>query len=232
MHHTSPFPLPAAPDPSAADRIRIAALKCFAAEGVAATSLRLVAEKAGVSIGLVQHHFGAKAGLVVAVDEYVLQTVATAVASQPLPSPPDDSLGELGHRVTSIMTDHPEVVDYTARAFVDGDTIGATIFDGLLSISTTQWDQFDEHGLLQPGIDRTWAALHPLILVIGTALLRKQIDRHLPEPLTTPTQLHLWDDAVAQLLRSGLFANSSSFAGSRRNTNADTHGPPRGSDAL
>lgn len=207
MDDTSLFPLPAPSDPSTTDRIRIAALKCFAAEGVAATSLRLVAEQAGVSIGLVQHHFGTKAGLVVAVDEYVLQTVAAAVGSRPLPPPPADSLGELGHRVTSIMTDHPDVVDYIARAFVDGEAIGATIFDGLVAISTTQWDEFDEHGLVRPGIDRTWAALQPLILVIGTAMLRKQLDRHLPEPLSIPAQLRRWDDAVAQLLRSGLFAN-------------------------
>ncbi|MGM7644952.1 TetR/AcrR family transcriptional regulator [Nocardia sp. JW2] len=209
MQPTSPFPLPADPGPSAADRIRAAALKCFAADGVSATSLRAVAEKAGVSIGLVQHHFGTKAGLVVAVDEYVLRVVATAVASRPLPPPPEDSLGELGHRVTSIMTDHPEVVDYIAHAFIEGDTIGTTVFDGLVSISSTQWNQFDEQGLLRPDVDRTWAALHPLILVIGTAVLRKQIDRHLPEPLTSPAQLHRWDDAVAQLLHGGLFADPS-----------------------
>ncbi|MFC4374241.1 TetR/AcrR family transcriptional regulator [Nocardia halotolerans] len=208
-----PFPLPAAPGPSAADRIRIAALRCFGAEGVAATSLRSVADKAGVSIGLVQHHFGTKAGLVAAVDEYVLRTVATAVASEPLPPPPEDSLGELGRRVTSIMTDHPEVVDYIARAFVEGDTVGATIFDGLVAISTNQWNQFDEQGLLRSGVDRTWAPLHPLILVIGTAMLRKQIDRHLPEPLTAPSQLHRWDNAVAELLRGGLVANPPSSVG-------------------
>ncbi|MEV0685666.1 TetR/AcrR family transcriptional regulator [Nocardia sp. NPDC050378] len=209
MQPTSPFSLPAGPGPSATDRIRVAALTCFAAEGVRATSLRSVAEKAGVSIGLVQHHFGTKAGLVAAVDEYVLRVVATAVASRPLPPPPEDPLGELGHRVASIMTEHPEVVDYIAHAFAGGDTIGTTVFDGLVSISTTQWNRFDEQGLLRPDVDRTWAALHPLILVIGTAVLRKQIDRHLPAPLTSPAQLHRWDDAIAQLLQGGLFADPS-----------------------
>ena len=159
-----------------------------------------------MSIGLVQHHFGTKATLITAVDQYVVEIVADAVASQPLPAPPADSLAELGHRVTSILADHPDVVDYVARAFVNGETVGSTIFDGLVAISTSQWDQFARHDLLRTDINRTWAALHPLILVLGTAILRKQINRHLTEPLTSPTQLRHWDDTVAQLLRSGFFA--------------------------
>ncbi|WP_024805695.1 TetR/AcrR family transcriptional regulator [Nocardia sp. BMG51109] len=207
MDQTSPFPRPPQPAPSTIDRIRTAALTCFAAEGVSATSLRAVATAAGVSIGLVQHHFGTKDGLVAAVNEDVLRTVADAVAARPLPAPPADTLGELGHRVTSIMTGNPDVVDYLARAFVEDDTLAATIFDGLVSISTDQWSQLAAHDLLQPEVDRTWATLQPLVLVLGTVILRRQLDRHLPEPLTTPAQLHRWDDAVAQLLRSGLLAS-------------------------
>ena len=46
-------------------------MELFGAEGVAATSLRSVAGAAGVSPGLVVHHFGSKQGLVRAVDEAV-----------------------------------------------------------------------------------------------------------------------------------------------------------------
>lgn len=190
------------------DRIRDAALRCFAAGGVAGTSLRAVAEAADVSIGLVQHHFGTKARLVSAVEDHVLRVIGKAVASAPLPAPPEDSLAELGHRVTSIMTEHPEVVDYVARVMVDGDAVASVIFDGLVAVSAAQWDQFADHDLLPPDLDRTWAVLHPLILVIGTVILRTHIARHLPEPLTTPTQLRRWDDAVAALLRRGLFRHS------------------------
>lgn len=187
------------------DRIRAAALRCFATEGIAATSLRAVAEAAGVSIGLVQHHFGTKAGLVAAVDDHVLQVVGGAVAATPLPDPPADSLAELGHRVTSIMADHTDVVDYIGRALVEGTAVGSRVFDGLVAISVAQWDQFAAHGLLRPDIDRGWGPLHPLVLTLGVVILRSHLDRHLPEPLTTPAQLRRWDDAVAQLLRTGLF---------------------------
>ncbi len=66
------------------ERIRNAALKIFAAQGASATSLRTVAAAAGVSLGLVQHHFATKAGLIKAVDDHVLALVLTPI-SQPIP---------------------------------------------------------------------------------------------------------------------------------------------------
>ena len=68
----------AAEELSAIDRIRDAALKSFATHGAAATSLRAVAAAAGVSLGSVQHHFATKAGLIQAVDDYVLDVVIDA----------------------------------------------------------------------------------------------------------------------------------------------------------
>ncbi|QFG27342.1 TetR/AcrR family transcriptional regulator [Actinomadura sp. WMMB 499] len=205
MDPQSLFPYRADPaEPSAVDRIRDAALGCFATRGVSGTSLRAVAEAAGVSIGLVQHHFGTKARLVSAVEDHVLRVLGEAIAAEPLPAPPADPIAELGHRVTSIMTDHPEVVGYVGRALADGDAFASVVFDGLVTVSTAQWDQLADHGLLAPGTDRTWAVLNPLVLVLGTVILRAQLDRHLPEPLASGDQLRRWDDAVAELLRKGL----------------------------
>ena len=45
---------------SSVERIRNAALKSFATYGTSATSLRTVAAAAGVSVGLVQHHFATR----------------------------------------------------------------------------------------------------------------------------------------------------------------------------
>jgi AcrR family transcriptional regulator len=97
------------------ERIRTAALRSFATHGSSATSLRTVAEAAGVSVGLVQHHFANKAGLIKAVDDHVM-TVVVATISQPIAPPPADSIAEMGGRVTRIMAEHPDVVDYVGRA--------------------------------------------------------------------------------------------------------------------
>ncbi len=48
-----------------------------------------------------------------------------------------------------------------------------------------------------------WGVLNPLLLRFGAIILRGHIERHLPEPLTSPTQLRRWDAAVSALLRHG-----------------------------
>src|SRR6266545_3915187 len=107
---------------SSVERIRTAALRSFATYGASATSLRTVAEAAGVSVGLVQHHFVNKAGLVKAVDDHVMAVVVATIA-QPIPPPPADSIAEMGGRVTRITAEHPDVVDYVGRALIDGSPL-------------------------------------------------------------------------------------------------------------
>ena len=189
---------------STIERIRHAALKSIATHGASATSLRAVAAAAGVSLGLVQHHFATKAGLIKAVDDYVLSVVIEIIA-RPIPAPPTDSLNEMGSRVTQLIAEHPDVVDYFGRALIDGSPLGVMIFDTLMGNGTARWHERGERGETRPGIDLTWAAVNSLVLALGTLILRTHIERHLPEPLATPAQLERWETAVNSLLRRGLF---------------------------
>jgi AcrR family transcriptional regulator len=193
-----------ADDPSSIERIRTAALKSFGTHGTSVTSLRTVAEAAGVSVGLVQHHFANKAGLVKAVDDYVL-SVVIAIIAQPMPGPPADSLNEMGDRVNRLVAEHSDVVDYFGRALVDGSPLGAVVFDTLVGNGTARWHQRIERGEARPDVDLTWAAINSLVLALGTLILRTHVERHLPEPLSTPAQLERWEASVNTLLREGLF---------------------------
>lgn len=189
---------------SSTERIRVAALKSFATYGVSATSLRTVAAAAGVSVGLVQHHFATKAGLVKAVDDHALGVVIAAIAG-PIPEPPADSLDEMGDRVTRMLAEHPDVVDYVGRALLDGSPLGTTTFDTLMGLGIARWKQRDERGETRPDVDLTWAAINSLVLALGTMILRTHVERHLPGALTAPNHLERWQASVSTLLREGLF---------------------------
>lgn len=63
-----------ADDLTAAARIRDAAIKLWGEQGLN-TSVRAIAEAAGVSPALVIHHYGSKDGLRQAVDEYLLEYI-------------------------------------------------------------------------------------------------------------------------------------------------------------
>lgn len=193
-----------AEEPRFVERIHAAALRSFAAHGTAATTMRGVAAAAGVSLGSVQHHFATKAGLIEAVDDYVLRLVVTTV-SRPLPEPPVDSVATMGQRINTLFSEHPDVAGYLGRALVDGSPVGARVFDTLFATGVARWQQRLERGELRPDVDITWAAINGLVLALGAISLRQHLDRHLAEPFITPTQLDRWRNATDSLLREGLF---------------------------
>jgi AcrR family transcriptional regulator len=194
--------------PRSIEKIRAAALQSFAALGTGATTLRGVAAAAGVSLGLVQHHFATKAGLIQAVDDYVLDVVIAPLAQPLSDSSPDsspDSISEIGNRVTRIFIEQPHVADYLGRALVDGSQLGATIFDRLFELGTVRWQMRDERGETRPGIDVVWAVINAMILPLGAISMRGHIERHMSESFSSPAQLERWQAAVNSLLREGLF---------------------------
>ncbi len=186
-------------------RIRNAALEGFARDGVAGTSIRDVAKAAEVSPGLVQHHFPNKAALVEAVNDYVIE-VATNAFSQPLENDsPADIQQQLGDRVTALVREHPTTLRYVARSAADGEETALGLFDAFLAIARSQWQAVADQDLLRPDTDITWAALHAVVINLGTILLTEAIDRHLPTPFFTPEQLERWNTASSALFREGMY---------------------------
>jgi TetR/AcrR family transcriptional regulator, regulator of cefoperazone and chloramphenicol sensitivity len=120
-----------------------------------------------------------------------------------LPPAPQDALVEMGRRMTTVIAEHDDVFAYIGRALVEGGSIGAEIFDGLLKVSAAQGDALIKRNQARPDLDPVWAPLNVLLLRLGPMLLRSHIERHLPEPFNTPAQLSRWDDAVTTLIRQG-----------------------------
>ncbi|CAM3756662.1 MULTISPECIES: TetR/AcrR family transcriptional regulator [Tsukamurella] len=112
--------LPATDDDlTAKARIRNAALDLFAAHGESAVSLRAVAARAGVTVGLVQHHFKTKEGLRSAVEQQVVDYHAQAIARVPDDGTPAEVAAARDASVQDMLASRPAVVDYLRRSFLD-----------------------------------------------------------------------------------------------------------------
>lgn len=192
-----------ADEPSRLERILNTALKTFAARGAEATSMRMIAAAAGVSPGLVQHHFTTKANLIRAVDDHVTTVLTSTLAAPLAPAPAADPVDDAAQRVMTLLTDHAQIVDYLCRALVDDTPTGSRIFDQLVVVCTGYWDQLRDQGLTKPDLDPTWIVLSPLVLVLGMFILRPHLNRHLPNAITTPTQLQRWRNATEQIIADG-----------------------------
>jgi AcrR family transcriptional regulator len=186
-------------------RIRNAALAGYAKDGVAATSIRDTAKAAGVSPGLVQHHFATKAALGQAVNDYVAATAVAAFADVPVASSAADASEELGRRVATLVHEHPDALLYVARASIEGDPGALDLFDTFVSIAEQQWQQLSRDGLLRADIDQQWTVLNTIIVNLGPLLFHAGLDRHLPQPFLSPEGLERWQTAATKLFRHGVY---------------------------
>jgi AcrR family transcriptional regulator len=109
-------------DLTARARIREAAIALFAEKGMAATTIRDIAQAAGVSSGLLRHHFGSKEGLRDACDEYALNQI-TALGIQ------FTETNLLGRITPEIM----RLQRYAIRSVMDGSPSALAMFDKALA---------------------------------------------------------------------------------------------------
>ncbi|MFI0356014.1 TetR/AcrR family transcriptional regulator [Actinomadura sp. 9N407] len=116
-------------DLTARARIRDAALQQFAAHGIKGTTIRGIAQAADVSPGLVQHHYGSKARLREACDEYAIETLRTTKLKGL-----EGGMGDPGFIMVAMRTAIP-VQRYLARALVDGSPAAARLFDEAVAFS-------------------------------------------------------------------------------------------------
>src|SRR5262245_47243951 len=114
-------------DLTARARIRDAAFQQFAEHGFDGATIRGIANVAGVSPGLVQHHFGSKEGLRRACHDAVLDLVQQKVAAT------QDGQITNPAFLASLYAQALPVVRYLARALVDGAPEGPTLVDEVVA---------------------------------------------------------------------------------------------------
>jgi AcrR family transcriptional regulator len=153
----------------------------------------------------VQRHFGTKAGLRDAINDYVVVLATEAFADLPSDGDPAEIQQRMGDLVTSFVSQNATALRYVARAVADRDPGAMDIFAAFAAISRAQWQRLDDHGLLRPGADIEWAALHVVVLNLATVLMRDAIERHLPAPFGDPAQLERWNQATNALFHQGLY---------------------------
>lgn len=184
-------------DLTTAARIRNAALGLFAERGVPRTGIRDVAEAAGVSPGLVQHHFGTKAGLREAVDDYASAVILDTFSD--LDSPVSDPIRHYGDRITRAVGEHHSAMLYIARSAAEGDETAMLIFETFVEFSLGRWREMSEEGRLRADVDVEWAALHAVIWPLAATLFAPAISRVLERPFTDPEELERWNQASRML---------------------------------
>ncbi|MDO8389521.1 MAG: TetR/AcrR family transcriptional regulator [Actinomycetota bacterium] len=186
-----------------ATRLRDAALVLFGENGFEGTSVRAIAERAGVTAGLVLHHYGSKQGLREAVDQYVLDSVRAAWTDLTDIAADADHLALRQRGFQILFQQHPYMGRYLRRALLESSDAAVAFFDGLMDLSRSLFDSLRAAGLAQPTDDPDAQVLLSMVLGLMPVLLPRHLERNLGISLRSNEGLQRWTAAEYEFLTHG-----------------------------
>ncbi|MEZ0363844.1 TetR/AcrR family transcriptional regulator [Mycobacterium sp. pUA109] len=163
-------------DLTAKARIRNAALDLYAQYGEDRISLRAVAAEAGVTLGLVQHHFKTKAGLRQAVDQLVVDYFAHAIAEIPPKGTPNQIGAARDEAVRAMLADNPPVVNYVRRALLEPSEDRMHLLDVLVELTQREVTALRKSGLASTKRRESIQVVAVLVRQMGELLLAPMVD--------------------------------------------------------
>lgn len=179
-------------DLTARARIREAALLQFGELGFERATIRGIAETAGVSSGLVRHHFGSKEALRDACDEYLVKAVVQINDQvRASPTPPDENY------VAVAGAAFGPYQRYVARALTEGRA--APLFDKLVELSAQWLTELDAKRPDPPTVSRQARATVGAAMALSVSILHEHVSRGLGVPAFSPEGADLLARALLDL---------------------------------
>ena len=164
-------------DLTARARIRDAAIRLFTERGIEGATIRDIAAAAGVSSGLIRHHFGSKEALRQDCDRYAIDRMAE-LRKQLITDGglADEAVTAAAHPVAMPLQ------SYLVRSMMDGSDTAAALFDEMVE----QGEEWAQRYQVKTDDLRAYATIL-VAMQMGVFVLRDQVSRSLGEDIASPT---------------------------------------------
>lgn len=158
-------------DLTAKARIRNAAFELHATKGEANATIREVAQAAGVTHGLVVHHFANKAGLRQAVQQHMVDLLRQALATVPTTGTATEVGQARDAAVARMYDEHPAFLRYLRRAIVDPSHLDVELLDILADFTLNQIRELRTAGVATSSAPEPTQVLSILLRELAPRLL-------------------------------------------------------------
>ncbi|NUU19563.1 TetR/AcrR family transcriptional regulator [Cellulomonas humilata] len=146
-------------------RIRDAAVVRFGRDGFR-VGLRAIASDAGVSPGLVIHHFGSKERLRGECDAHVRRTIREVKAEAITQWSPGQILGEMSN-----AAEYAPLVGYVVRCLLDGGALAAEFVEGMVADAAAYLEEAVDAGTVRPSSDPPGRARYLIATTVGMLVI-------------------------------------------------------------
>ena len=213
-------------DLTAVARIRNAALLRFARDGFG-TGLRTIAADAGVTAGLITHHFGSKDGLRRACDAEVLRLTEEVKRSSTYFGGPTDLMTQM-----SQVEEYIPAVAYAMRSLMEGGELATTLMDLFVGDTVSYMSDAVKAGTVTPSHDEEARSRYLLYAGFGALLLFLRYEASEPGDIEVAVRefIDRYGPVSAELYSRPLFTDPGLYADYVRAT-ADPEAASAASDA-
>lgn len=189
--------------------IRDEALRLFAEHGPDTVSLRRVAAAAGVSPGLVAHHFGSRAGLREAVDAHVARVFDDLFAILDGADWDDPGVGaSFADAVLAHLPADSAIPAYLRRLLLSGDRPGQALFARWYEVTAQVLERLTGAGVLGPADDPAVRAAFLMANDLALLLLRPHLTAVLGTDPLSPQGMARWTRTALAVYRDGIFTGT------------------------
>lgn len=198
-------------------RIRNAAILRFGEDGFAKTSVRAVASEAGVSAGLVIHHFGSMERLRQACDDHLVEMI---LGSKPHLIDEADLSHSIRESLARVVSFRPLFV-YLGRMLTDGGQAGSDLFDRFVTATRDMLDEGVASGQMNQSSDTHVLAAVLTAQGLMTVVLESHLARNLGATELTPEVMKQMTLPVLEMQTHGLYRDETMLNAARRALQTD-----------
>lgn len=204
-------------DLTAVARIRNAALLRFARDGFG-VGLRTIAADAGVTAGLITHHFGSKDGLRRACDTEVLRLTEEVKRSSTYFGGPADLMTQM-----SQVEEYIPATAYAMRSLMEGGELATTLMDLFVGDTVSYMSDAVKAGTVTPSHNEEARARYLLYAGFGALLLFLRYEASEPGDIEAAVRefIDRYGPVTAELYSRPLFTDPGLYADYVRATSAD-----------
>ncbi|WP_432034831.1 TetR/AcrR family transcriptional regulator [Streptomyces cucumeris] len=192
--------------------MRDEALRLFAERGPESVTVRQIATAAGVSAGLVVHHFGSKEGLHREVDQYVLAVFEAMLGELTGEGgaellDPGTGAGSLSEVFARHLPAGSPLPGYLRRLLLSDTDAGRLLFRRLFDLSRAALDGLATAGLAAPGREPAVRAALLLANDLAVFLLRDRLTEVLGTDPLSADGMARWAPEMLSIYAGGLNAS-------------------------
>jgi AcrR family transcriptional regulator len=175
-------------DPVGRQQLIEAALSAVAERGAKGATVRMIAERAGVTPGLVVHHFATKERLLAEVDGRVAQQFTDAMTVPEAVTDEADALSTVAEQLSALIGSDASLRAYLRRAIVDATPAGGRFLQHLIDLTVSLHDLRSSESSLSSDEVR-WQAVQVISINLAATLLEPILRGLGPEDPFTPSEV-------------------------------------------